>query len=76
MKVCSKCIIIAYSVLFAYLAACRLPNANVGLEISEYRVQENIRSSDFALQVCAMSSSLHFPVQVTIGISSHTAESM
>ena len=55
-------------------AACRPPDAIVGFEFSEYRVQENMRSRGFALQICATSTNLHIPVQVTLEISSHTAE--
>ena len=63
-----------HAFLCCCLAVCRPLEVVVGFEFSEYRVQENIRNTGFALQICASSLHSDFSVQVTIGITNDTAE--
>jgi hypothetical protein len=63
----------AYSIVFSP-TVCRPPEFSVATEFSEYTVNENIRSNNFALQVCAVAVDVPFRASVSIDVVSGTAE--
>lgn len=52
---------------------CRLPQATIGLEFTEYTVRETIGNENLALQVCAVATDIAFPVRAEFIVYDGTA---